>query len=199
VEHQDVLRDSGGCRPTLDLFFYGHAPSTGAAPREFVSSQAEIFIGCSTKMDDTGAEGWTFIPRHDSMMSHPGFIFGRGSIGSGVQVSQLLQYGLAVTSLVIRDDGRHGGNSGLVSHSERATLRVGDVFLKIDTDQARIDVEVVVVREGCGTATRTHALQNERSKAVSVRSRSPDQPRLRSASYRPSGGDVELEDLGREP
>src|SRR6188472_2673987 len=30
----------------------------------------------------------------------------------------------------------------VVAHSERATLRVGDMFLKIDTDQARTDVEV---------------------------------------------------------
>ena len=30
----------------------------------------------------------------------------------------------------------------VVAHSERATLRVGDVFLKIDGDQARTDVEV---------------------------------------------------------
>ncbi len=30
----------------------------------------------------------------------------------------------------------------VVAHHERATLRVGDVFLKIDTDQARTDVEV---------------------------------------------------------
>jgi len=30
----------------------------------------------------------------------------------------------------------------VVAHSERAILRVGDVFLKIDADQARIDVEV---------------------------------------------------------
>jgi aminoglycoside phosphotransferase len=29
----------------------------------------------------------------------------------------------------------------VVAHSERATLRVGDVFLKIDADQARIEVE----------------------------------------------------------
>ncbi|WP_232667410.1 phosphotransferase family protein [Pseudonocardia sp. TRM90224] len=29
----------------------------------------------------------------------------------------------------------------VVAHRERATLRVGDVFLKIDADQARIDVE----------------------------------------------------------
>ena len=33
----------------------------------------------------------------------------------------------------------------VVAHSERATLRVGDVFLKIDTDQARIDREVDVM------------------------------------------------------
>ena len=30
----------------------------------------------------------------------------------------------------------------VVAHNERATLRVGDVFLKIDADQANIDVEV---------------------------------------------------------
>ena len=30
----------------------------------------------------------------------------------------------------------------VVSHSERATLRVGDVFLKIDANQARTDIEV---------------------------------------------------------
>ena len=31
------------------------------------------------------------------------------------------------------------------AHNERATLRVGDVFLKIDPDQARIDVEVAAM------------------------------------------------------
>ncbi|MFB9179918.1 phosphotransferase family protein [Dactylosporangium sucinum] len=30
----------------------------------------------------------------------------------------------------------------VVAHDERATLRVGDVFLKVDADQTRIDVEV---------------------------------------------------------
>jgi Phosphotransferase enzyme family len=30
----------------------------------------------------------------------------------------------------------------VVAHSERATLRVGDVFLKVDPDQARIDAEI---------------------------------------------------------
>src|SRR5881227_1551427 len=30
----------------------------------------------------------------------------------------------------------------VVAHHERATLRVGDVFLKIDADQSRTDVEV---------------------------------------------------------
>jgi aminoglycoside phosphotransferase (APT) family kinase protein len=30
----------------------------------------------------------------------------------------------------------------VVAHNERATLRVGDVFLKVDADQARTDVEV---------------------------------------------------------
>ncbi|HET6810461.1 MAG TPA: aminoglycoside phosphotransferase family protein [Acidimicrobiales bacterium] len=33
----------------------------------------------------------------------------------------------------------------VVAHSERATLRVGDVFLKIDTDQERVDREVEVM------------------------------------------------------
>ncbi|MEE1819797.1 phosphotransferase [Streptomyces sp. SP18ES09] len=32
--------------------------------------------------------------------------------------------------------------SVVVAHAERATLRVGDVFLKLDADQARIDIEV---------------------------------------------------------
>jgi hypothetical protein len=30
----------------------------------------------------------------------------------------------------------------VVAHSERATLRVGEVFLKVDADQTRTDVEV---------------------------------------------------------
>src|ERR1700735_4527352 len=30
----------------------------------------------------------------------------------------------------------------VVAHNERATLRVGDVFLKIDADQTRTDIEV---------------------------------------------------------
>src|SRR3954467_3045774 len=35
-----------------------------------------------------------------------------------------------------------GGIEVVVAHDERATLRVGGVFLKIDTDQTRIDIEV---------------------------------------------------------
>src|SRR5690606_6890952 len=30
----------------------------------------------------------------------------------------------------------------VVAHSERATLRIGDVFLKVDADRARLDIEV---------------------------------------------------------
>jgi len=30
----------------------------------------------------------------------------------------------------------------VVAHSERATLRVGDVFLKIDSDQTLTDIEI---------------------------------------------------------
>jgi hypothetical protein len=41
-----------------------------------------------------------------------------------------------------RDDGRCGRGRGRVAHQERATVRVGEVFLKIDADQGRIDVEV---------------------------------------------------------
>ncbi|WP_042447576.1 aminoglycoside phosphotransferase family protein [Streptacidiphilus jiangxiensis] len=33
----------------------------------------------------------------------------------------------------------------VVAHQERATLRVGDVFLKVDTDQTRTDVEVAAM------------------------------------------------------
>jgi aminoglycoside phosphotransferase (APT) family kinase protein len=33
----------------------------------------------------------------------------------------------------------------VIAHSERTTLRVGDVFLKVDTDQARIDREVEAI------------------------------------------------------
>ncbi|GAA0930600.1 phosphotransferase [Virgisporangium aurantiacum] len=33
----------------------------------------------------------------------------------------------------------------VVAHDERATLRVGDVFLKVDSDQRRIDVEVEAI------------------------------------------------------
>ncbi len=33
----------------------------------------------------------------------------------------------------------------VVAHSERATLRVGDVFLKIDADQTRTDVEAMAM------------------------------------------------------
>ncbi|MFF0346031.1 phosphotransferase family protein [Kribbella sp. NPDC004875] len=33
----------------------------------------------------------------------------------------------------------------VVAHSERTTLRVGDVFLKVDADQSRLDVEVAAM------------------------------------------------------
>src|ERR1700745_4449009 len=41
-----------------------------------------------------------------------------------------------------RDNCRVDEGEVVVAHNERATLRVGDVFLKIDADQARTDVEV---------------------------------------------------------
>jgi hypothetical protein len=40
----------------------------------------------------------------------------------------------------------------VVAHDERATLRVGDVFLKIDADQTRTDVEVEVEVEAMAMA-----------------------------------------------
>jgi aminoglycoside phosphotransferase (APT) family kinase protein len=41
-----------------------------------------------------------------------------------------------------RDDGNVEEVEVVVAHNERATLRAGDVFLKIDADQTRTDVEV---------------------------------------------------------
>ncbi len=38
----------------------------------------------------------------------------------------------------------------VVAHSERATLRVGDVFLKVDPDQARIEVEIEAMSRAPG-------------------------------------------------
>ena len=38
----------------------------------------------------------------------------------------------------------------VVAHHERATLRVGDVFLKIDADQTRTDVEVEAMAMSTG-------------------------------------------------
>ena len=41
-----------------------------------------------------------------------------------------------------RDAGEVEEVQVVVAHRERATLRVGDVFLKVDSDQTRIDVEI---------------------------------------------------------
>ena len=53
----------------------------------------------------------------------------------------------------------------IVAHRERATLRVGDVFLKIDAYQARTDVEVVAEELGPSrrwvTATTTRTTRNQ--------------------------------------
>ncbi|MBF9069860.1 phosphotransferase family protein [Streptacidiphilus fuscans] len=40
------------------------------------------------------------------------------------------------------EDGHEDEVEVVVAHNERATLRVGDVFLKVDADQRRTDVEV---------------------------------------------------------
>jgi hypothetical protein len=51
-----------------------------------------------------------------------------------------------VTLLVpARDHGHVVEVEVVVAHRQRATVRVGDVFLKIDADQARTDVEVEVM------------------------------------------------------
>jgi aminoglycoside phosphotransferase (APT) family kinase protein len=42
----------------------------------------------------------------------------------------------------VREDGPVGEVEVVVAHSARATVRVGDVFLKIDADQSLTDVEV---------------------------------------------------------
>jgi hypothetical protein len=69
----------------------------------------------------------------------------------------------------------------VVAHHERATLRVGDVFLKIDADQARTDVEVeamamapIPTPESCGA-----------SRPCSRSPPSPGQHSAASASRRP--------------
>jgi aminoglycoside phosphotransferase (APT) family kinase protein len=51
----------------------------------------------------------------------------------------------AAPRVVCREDGGVEEIEIVVTHSERATLRVGDVFLKIDSDQARIDVEIAAM------------------------------------------------------
>src|SRR4051794_34429319 len=43
------------------------------------------------------------------------------------------------------DTSGFGNNAGVevvVAHAERVTLRVGDVFVKVDADQSRLDTEV---------------------------------------------------------
>ena len=49
------------------------------------------------------------------------------------------------TALCANDDGDVPEVEVVVAHSQRATLRVGDVFLKIDADQSRTEVEVEVM------------------------------------------------------
>jgi aminoglycoside phosphotransferase (APT) family kinase protein len=49
------------------------------------------------------------------------------------------------TSTLSRDDVGVDEIEVVVAHSERATLRVGDVFLKIDADQTRSNIEVAAM------------------------------------------------------
>lgn len=68
---------------------------------------------------------------------------GRALCGRGV-VDRVSAYvknpsgGLRVSGILVAMDEV----KVVVAHSERATLRVGDVFLKVDADQERVDVEV---------------------------------------------------------
>src|SRR5690348_165549 len=50
------------------------------------------------------------------------------------------------TSLPSHDNGDVEEIEVVVAHTERATLRVGEVFLKIDADQTRAEVEVEAMR-----------------------------------------------------
>jgi aminoglycoside phosphotransferase (APT) family kinase protein len=50
------------------------------------------------------------------------------------------------TPVIARDDGDVNDVEVVVAHDERAAVRVGDVFLKIDGDQARTDVEVAAMQ-----------------------------------------------------
>ena len=67
----------------------------------------------------------------------------------------------------------------LVAHSERATLRVGDVFLKIDADQERTDREVRAMAIApiptpedlggsrlCSRSPRSHGRHSDASRAA---------------------------------
>lgn len=50
------------------------------------------------------------------------------------------------TSSSSRDDDEVKAVEVVVAHKERATVRVGETFLKIDADQPRTDVEVEAMR-----------------------------------------------------
>jgi aminoglycoside phosphotransferase (APT) family kinase protein len=47
-----------------------------------------------------------------------------------------------VSSTRCRKNGHLEGVEVVVAHNERATLRVGDIFVKVDADQTRLDIEV---------------------------------------------------------
>ncbi len=53
----------------------------------------------------------------------------------------------------------------VVAHNERATLRVGDVFLKIDADQTRTDVEVEAMALGADPDSRGAVAEAARARA----------------------------------
>jgi aminoglycoside phosphotransferase (APT) family kinase protein len=59
-----------------------------------------------------------------------------------VSLAYLRPQGPVTATVTARDDADMEEVQVVVAHRERATLRVGDVFLKIDADQTRTDVEV---------------------------------------------------------
>ncbi len=82
-------------------------------------------------------------PRRDGGLAAPG---GAGEEQEGPRHACIIVCRAAVLPDRPRDPAIMAGMEGevevVVAHNERATLRVGDVFLKIDADQTRTQVEV---------------------------------------------------------
>ena len=77
----------------------------------------------------------------------------------------------------------------VVAHHERATLRVGGVFLKIDADQARADVEVEAMARGAGPDCGGAVAQAAGTPAPVRRSRNCRSAATRKVTGSPSSAD----------